>query len=217
MNQENTAYATFWEGIMGQVQATGVEEYDFALLFIRLFINLTSLVALIWLIHKRNHKSTDFYFSYFAIGMTVFLLCFLLSNVKLELGFALGLFAIFGIIRYRTDAIPIKEMSFLFVVIGISVVNALVNNKIDVSGLALINAVIVLMLWCIEKVLNAKNQRSIPILYENIENIHLVNQSILIEDLKKRTGLCITSFEIIEIDYLRDVAQLVIFYREYKK
>lgn len=212
MNKNTDFSFDAWQGLIGQLQNTTTMDYDFELLIVRLLINLGALVLLIWLIHKRNKNSTDFYFSYFAIGMTVFLLCFLLSNVKLELGFALGLFAIFGIIRYRTDAIPIKEMSFLFVVIGMSVVNALVNANIGIMGLSFINTIIVLSLWGIDKALIINNQQSLPILYENIANIHSDNEALLLKDLRDRTGLSINSYDILEIDFLRDVAQLTVYY-----
>ncbi|MEO9853374.1 MAG: DUF4956 domain-containing protein [Reichenbachiella sp.] len=212
MNKNTDFSFDAWQGLIGQLQNTTTMDYDFELLIVRLLINLGALVLLIWLIHKRNKNSTDFYFSYFAIGMTVFLLCFLLSNVKLELGFALGLFAIFGIIRYRTDAIPIKEMSFLFVVIGMSVVNALVNANIGIMGLSFINTIIVLSLWGIDKALIINNQQSLPVLYENIANIHSDNEALLLKDLRDRTGLSINSYDILEIDFLRDVAQLTVYY-----
>ncbi|MEO9802766.1 MAG: DUF4956 domain-containing protein [Reichenbachiella sp.] len=212
MNKNTDFSFDAWQGLIGQMQNTTTMDYDFELLIVRLLINLGALVLLIWLIHKRNKNSTDFYFSYFAIGMTVFLLCFLLSNVKLELGFALGLFAIFGIIRYRTDAIPIKEMSFLFVVIGMSVVNALVNANIGIMGLSFINTIIVLSLWGIDKALIINNQQSLPVLYENIANIHSDNEALLLKDLRDRTGLSINSYDILEIDFLRDVAQLTVYY-----
>ncbi|MEO9964818.1 MAG: DUF4956 domain-containing protein [Reichenbachiella sp.] len=212
MNKNTEISMDTWDGLIAQIQSTSSVDYDFGLLLIRLLINLSAVLLLIWLIHKRNRNTTDFYFSYFAIGMTVFLLCFLLSNVKLELGFALGLFAIFGIIRYRTDAIPIKEMSFLFVVIGMSVVNALVDANIGVLGLVLINAIIVLGLWGIDKTLVLNNQQSLPLLYEKIENIHPDKSEVLLEDLRERTGLQITSVDILEVDYLRDVAQLTVYH-----
>ena len=104
---------------------------DFVQLLIRFGLNLLVTFVVVFFIYARNSRRKDFFFSYFAISITVFTLCFLLESVKLELGFALGLFAIFGIIRYRTDAIPIKEMTYLFVVIGISVINALSNKKVS--------------------------------------------------------------------------------------
>ncbi|MEN6453473.1 MAG: DUF4956 domain-containing protein, partial [Prolixibacteraceae bacterium] len=151
-------------------------------------------------------------FSYFAISVTVFTLCFLLESVKLELGFALGLFAIFGIIRYRTDAIPIKEMTYLFVVIGISVINALSNKKVSYVELLFTNMIIVATMWALEKVLNLRQEELMMITYEKIENLHTVKKEELIRDLEERTGLRIKRIEIQEINFLRDIAKINVFH-----
>jgi len=185
---------------------------DFLELMLRFALN-TSLVFLV--VHKlyaKNSQRKDFYFSYLAIGVIVFLLCFLLNNVKLELGFALGLFAIFGIIRYRTDTIPIKEMTYLFIVIGISVVNALANKKVSYVELMFTNAVIFFGLWFLENRLMLKQEGSIKLVYEQIENIHTDNETDLMADLKKRTGINISRYEIKKVDFLRDIAEITLYY-----
>ncbi|MDP2887429.1 MAG: DUF4956 domain-containing protein, partial [Bacteroidota bacterium] len=104
---------------------------DYIELLVRFGLNLLVTVFIVVGLYAKSSKRKDFYFTYIAISIVIFLLCFLLESVKIELGFALGLFAIFGIIRYRTDAIPIKEMTYLFVVIAVSVINALANKKIS--------------------------------------------------------------------------------------
>ena len=143
----------------------------------------------------------------------VFLICFLLSNVKLELGFALGLFAIFAIIRYRTDPIPIKEMTYLFIVIGISIINSLSNKKVSYAELLLTNALIVYGLWWFEKRLMLRQEGSIRLIYEKIENVNCKNEEILLADIKERTGMNISRYEIKKIDFLRDVADIVLYYQ----
>ncbi|HCC30546.1 MAG TPA: DUF4956 domain-containing protein, partial [Marinilabiliales bacterium] len=170
------------------------------------------LFMLIKVVYARHSNRKDFFFSYFAIGITVFLLCFLLESVKLELGFALGLFAVFGIIRYRTDAIPIKEMTYLFVVIGVSVINALANKKISYTELLVTNLAIVAGLYALEKVLRLKQENSKEIVYEKIGNIHVDKEAELMEDLKARTGISIKRFEVKKIDFLRDTAKITIYY-----
>lgn len=162
--------------------------------------------------YARNSRRKDFYFSFLAVGTVVFLLSFLLNSVKLELGFALGLFAIFGIIRYRTDAIPIKEMTYLFVVIGISVINALANKKVSYAELIFTNAAIVFGLYLLEKRLMLKQEGSIRLIYEKIENIHDDNKDILLNDLKNRTGINIKRYEIQKIDFLKDVAHITLYF-----
>lgn len=185
---------------------------DFIELLVRFAFNGIVLVLIIRYLYARNSKRKDFFFSYFAVGITVFLLCFLLESVKLELGFALGLFAIFGIIRYRTDPIPIKEMTYLFVVIGISVINALANKKVSYSELVITNAILVGGLYLLERILMLRQEYELEIRYERIENIHRMKEEDLIADLRQRTGIDIKRYEIRRIDFLRDVANITIFF-----
>ncbi len=184
---------------------------DFSELLFRFAFNLLILFSVVHFMYAKNSKRKDYYFSYLAVGTIVFLLSFLLNNVKLELGFALGLFAIFGIIRYRTDPIPIKEMTYLFVIIGISVMNALANKKVSYAELLFTNAAIVAGLWFLEKKLMLKQQRTVRMVYEKIENINTNNEEELLADLKDRTGLEINYYEIVKIDFLRDVAEINLF------
>ena len=130
----------------------------------------------------------------------------------MQLGFALGLFAIFGIIRYRTDPIPIKEMTYLFLVIGISVVNALANKKISYAELVFANLLLIGVTYGLEKVWLLRHESRKNIIYEKIELIKPENRSELIEDLSKRTGINILRVEIRRVDFLRDTANIRIFY-----
>ncbi|MFI3315053.1 MAG: DUF4956 domain-containing protein [Rikenellaceae bacterium] len=189
-----------------------VDVGDFAELLFRFALNVGVLLLIIKYIYLRHNRRRNFTFSYVAVGMIVFLLCFLLNSVKLELGFALGLFAVFGIIRYRTDGIPFKDMTYLFVFIGISVVNALANKKVSYLELMFTNAAIYGGLWLLEKFLSVKHEDSIKVVYENISNVNLERYDVLLEDLKKRTGFDIKRFEIKKIDYLKDVAIISIYF-----
>jgi hypothetical protein len=185
---------------------------DFTDLIIRFVLNTTLIFLVVHFMYAKTSRRKDFYFSYLAIGVIVFLLCFLLNNVKLELGFALGLFAIFGIIRYRTDAIPIKEMTYLFIIIGISVMNALSNKKVSYAELMFTNAVIIFGLWFLENRLKLKQEQSIRLIYEKIENIQTQSKEKLLADLKERTGINIKRFEIQKIDFLRDVVEITLYF-----
>lgn len=185
---------------------------DFSELLLRFSLNTVVLILVLQFIYARYSRRKDFYFSYMAVGVIVFLLCFLLNSVKLELGFALGLFAIFGIIRYRTDAIPIKEMTYLFIIIGISVMNALANKKVSYTELLFTNSVIFFGLWLLERRLMLKQEGSLKIVYENISNIHVDNYKLLLADLRQRTGIDVERFEIEKIDYLRDTAVIRIYF-----
>lgn len=183
----------------------------FSLMAIRFGFNLIA-TAMVVLLYARISRKKEFYFSYFAISVAVFLLVYLLENVKLELGFALGLFAIFGIIRYRTDAIPPKEMTYLFVIIAVSVINALSKHYIGYFELLLVNLLLVGTLWLLEKALMLRQEDSLLVVYENIENLHREKEEELLDDLKKRTGIKIKRYQIVKIDFLRDVAQIMIFF-----
>lgn len=185
---------------------------DFSELLVRFVLNTGIVFIAVHFIYAKNSKRKDFYFSYIAIAIAIFFLSSLLNNVKLELGFALGLFAIFGIIRYRTDAIPIKEMTYLFVIIGISVINALSNKKVSYAELILTNAAILFVLWILEKRLMLKQEQSVKLIYEKIENIHTLNEEMFLNDLKERTGINVIRFEIKKIDFLKDIAEIKLFY-----
>ncbi|MFI3285852.1 MAG: DUF4956 domain-containing protein [Rikenellaceae bacterium] len=186
---------------------------DFVELILRFLLNSAVLLSIVRFPYLKHSSRRNYTFSFIAVGSTVFLLCFLLNSVKLELGFALGLFAIFGIIRYRTDAIPFKQMTYLFVVIGLSVMNALANKKVSYAELLFTNIVILLGLWMLERFLCRSQEGSMRIIYENISNIHIDKYESLIDDLKLRTGFEIKHFEIEKIDYLRDVADIVVYFK----
>ena len=187
---------------------------DFWKLITKTAFNLIIITIIIRYIYYPVTKNKDYLFTYFLISMTVFLLCVLLDSVKLQLGFALGLFAIFGIIRYRTDPIAIKEMTYLFLVIGISVVNALSNKKISHAELIFANLMIVFITYGMERLWLLRHQSRKNITYEKIDLILPEKREELIADLKVRTGIDVIRVEIRRIDFLRDTANLRIFYYE---
>jgi len=190
---------------------------DFWRLLLKTFFNLSIVLILARGIYYPLTKNKDYLFTYLLISLTVFVLCVLLDDVKLQLGFALGLFAIFGIIRYRTDPIPIKEMTYLFLVIGVSVVNALANKKISHAELLFANLVIVFVTYGMERLWLLKHESRKNIVYEKIELILPEKKAELLDDLRKRTGINILRFEIKKIDFLRDVANICIYYYEDSK
>tara|TARA_B100001250_G_scaffold382955_1_gene376538 strand:- start:96 stop:734 length:639 start_codon:yes stop_codon:yes gene_type:complete len=187
---------------------------DFWRLLLKTLFNLSIVLLLARGIYYPLTKNKDYLFTYLLISLTVFVLCVLLDDVKLQLGFALGLFAIFGIIRYRTDPIPIKEMTYLFLVIGVSVVNALANKKISHAELLFANLVIVFVTYGMERLWLLKHESRKNIVYEKIELIVPEKKEELLQDLKKRTGINILRFEIKRIDFMRDVANICIYYYE---
>lgn len=203
--------------ILADVEIFGSDFFDkkdFIELLVRSAFNFLIVGYIVRYLYYPVTKNKDYLFTYLLISVTVFFLCFLLENVKLELGFALGLFAIFGIIRYRTDAIPIKEMTYLFIVIGISVMNALVNKKISHAEVLFTNVMFIAITYGLEKIWLLKHESRKNITFEKIELILPERKEELLADLKKRTGLNITRVEIRNVDFLRDTANLRIFYFE---
>ena len=131
----------------------------------------------------------------------------------MELGFALGLFAVFGILRYRTEPIPIKEMTYLFIVIGLAMINALANKKISWAELMFVNSTILLVTFSFEKLWFNNEVQSKNVVYERIDLIKNENRLAMIEDLRDRTGLDIIKVQVGKIDFLRDVATVTIFFK----
>ena len=203
--------------ILADVEIFGSDFFDkkdFIELLVRSAFNFLIVGYIVRYLYYPVTKNKDYLFTYLLISVTVFFLCFLLENVKLELGFALGLFAVFGIIRYRTDAIPIKEMTYLFIVIGISVMNALVNKKISHAEVIFTNVMFIAITYGLEKIWLLKHESRKNITFEKIELILPERKEELLADLRERTGLNITRVEIRNVDFLRDTANLRIFYFE---
>jgi hypothetical protein len=187
---------------------------DFFKLIVKAAFNLAMILVIVRYIYYPITKNKDYLFTYLLISLTVFLLCILLDSVKIELAFALGLFAIFGIIRYRTDPIPIKEMTYLFLVIGVSVINALANKKISYSELIFSNFMIIAVTFGLERIWLLRHETRKNVIYERIDLIGPEKRDELIKDLKERTGIDVVRVEIRRIDFLKDIAYLRIFYYE---
>ena len=187
---------------------------DFFKLIVKAAFNLAMILVIVRYIYYPITKNKDYLFTYLLISLTVFLLCILLDSVKIELAFALGLFAIFGIIRYRTDPIPIKEMTYLFLVIGVSVINALANKKISYSELVFANFLIIAVTFGLERIWLLRHETRKNVIYERIDLIGPEKRDELIKDLKDRTGIDVVRVEIRRVDFLKDIAYLRIFYYE---
>tara|TARA_Y100001933_G_C18750191_1_gene459602 strand:- start:31 stop:699 length:669 start_codon:yes stop_codon:yes gene_type:complete len=187
---------------------------DFYKLLIRFAINILFLTVIIRCLYYPKSQRKDYLFTYFLIGTITFFLCFALAKLKIGTGMGLGLFAIFGIIRYRTDAIEIKEMTYLFLVIGLSVINSLASKKISIIEIAAINTFAVLITFLLEFVFLLKHETRKSITYEKIDLIVPDKYEEMKADMELRTGLQINRFEVGKIDFLNDTAQVKIFFYE---
>ena len=199
-----------------KIKLAGIEIFDFSgilELMGRFTLNLIVILILVRWLYFSTSKRKDYLFTYILISSIVFLLCYLLQNVILQIGFALGLFAIFGIIRYRTLTIPIKEMTYLFLIIGISVINALTDTSTSIMEVLFTNLVLLLITYGLEKKWLLRHESSKNITYEKINLILPEHHEELIADLQQRTGISkIIRVEIGEIDFLRDICHLKIFF-----
>jgi hypothetical protein len=185
---------------------------DFAKLIFKFGINFIALFVIVRLIYYKVKDDKDYVFTFFMFNILTFFICFLLRKVPMEMGFALGLFAVFGILRYRTEAIPIRQMTYLFIVIGISMINALSNKSISLLELFFTNGFITLITYLIDRTWFKSLELKKSIIYEKIELIVPEKELELISDLKERTGLPIHAVSIDKIDFLRDTASVTIFY-----
>ncbi|MEO6303981.1 MAG: DUF4956 domain-containing protein [Bacteroidia bacterium] len=188
-------------------------------LFIRLAIDLVSVFVLVRCIYFPVYKQREFYFTFFIFNAVIFLLSFLLNKVDISLGAAFGLFAVFSMLRYRTENISIKDMTYLFLVIAIGLINAITKIKgaddsYEYMFLGIINAVIIALAFLLESKLLFKKEGVKVIVYEKIELVHASNQTQLIADIKSRTGLNVYRISILKIDFLNDSAQIKIYFLE---
>jgi hypothetical protein len=186
---------------------------------IRLAINLFILFVIVRLLYYPKTRRKDYLFTYFLIGIITFFLCFGLKKLDIDTGMGLGLFAIFGIIRYRTDAIEIKEMTYLFLVIGLSVVNAMLATEVEkdvyqinLLELGFINLSVIGVLYVLEYLWLMKHETRKIINYDRVDLIKAENHEALKHDLEERTGLVINRFEIGKIDFLNDTCLIRIYY-----
>jgi len=197
-----------------EIQMLGTPIMDsngFYQLLLRFLFNFIICAIIIHFFYYPKSKRRDYYFTFTLISVSVFLLVFLLGSVKLKIGFALGIFAIFGIIRYRTESVPIREMTYLFIIIAISVINGL-SVQISYGELLLTNVLFILATWLMESEKWLKRVSYKMILYDKIQLITPDKHEELMADLKERTGLNIKRLEIGQIDFLRDSAFIKVYY-----
>ncbi|HTF80579.1 MAG TPA: DUF4956 domain-containing protein [Cytophagales bacterium] len=182
--------------------------------FASLAINIVSVLIIIGFIYISNYHKTEIIFTYFSFNLVIFLLTLVMNNIKFSTGAAFGLFAVFSMLRYRTEGISTKDMTYLFIVIAIGLICAL---RISIVSMAVICAILILATFLLDGNILIKRQFSKAVLYENITLIKPEHNSALIEDLRNRTGLDIYKVTVTKIDFVRDMAALEIFYRGDRK
>jgi len=177
---------------------------------INLLIDIATMVLIICLIYYPKARQMESIFTFIMFNLIIFMLTFVLNKVKISMGAAFGLFAVFSMLRYRTEGISLKDMTYLFIFIALGLISAI---QLEYYELAIINGVILIFTFILDgKLLFREYSKYIK--YENVELIKPENRELLMEDLKKRTGLRVHHFIIEEISFLNDTANIKIFYYE---
>ncbi len=176
------------------------------------FFNLLVSFLIIQFFYYPKSRRMDYYFTFMMFSSAMCLLLFLMNNLSLEIGFTLGLFAIFGMIRYRTETVPVREMTYLFIIIAVSVING-IGADVPFLELVAANVLIILLIWLLESRGVFVRRTSVKlIIYDRVDLILPERRDELVEDLRKRTGLDIRDIEIGQVDFLKDTAWIKVTY-----
>ena len=178
--------------------------------FIRLLIDVLTTTILVRFIYFRNYRRTDLFLTFFGFNLVIFLITYLLNKVQMSMGAAFGLFAVFSMLRYRTEGLSAKDMTYLFIVISMGLISAIIKGSWDELGL--VNGMVLLSVWLLEGNLLMKRELTKSVQYDRIELILPERREELLQDLRGRTGLDIHRVEIQAMDFLKDSALITIFY-----
>lgn len=191
---------------------TLVNPQDLLSLVSRLAVDLLFATVVIRGVYFRLYPNREYVFTYYTFNVITFSLCSLLTKVPVELGFALGLFAVFGILRYRTEAVRIRDQTYLFIVIGLGILNAVANGRISVAELLTVNAVIAGVTALLELSPRSRSVQSTLMFYDNLDFLKPGCEAELFCDLITRTGLRVVRVNVQRVDMLRDAAEIEVFY-----
>ena len=180
---------------------------------LRLGIDLVFASIVTFAVYMRRYGRNEYLFTYIMFNVITFTLCFSLRQVPIELGFALGLFAVFGILRYRTEPIRIHDLTYLFIVIGLGIYNAVANNQVSLGELLIVNTVIAGLPGILESRLQLHQFSSMNILYDNLEQLKSPKE-VFLEELSKRTGKSVLRYRINNVDLLRETVEITIIYKD---
>jgi len=196
-------------------QILGIEMEGTTGFLIRFLLTLITLIVLVRFLYYEYRKDgvPEYLFAFFLLGIIVFLICTALEMVTIELGFALGLFALFGILRFRTESIPVREMTYLFIVIGVAMINALVNFMDPINGIVLSNTMIIVPAWILEAFLSRNNVKKQEIIYENLEDV-FAGDEILAKRISEITGYTIRKVRVLKVDLVAKKATIMIYYKD---
>ena len=195
---------------------------------IRFALNLLVCWLLVYFFYYKKSRRRDYYFTFIVFSSAMLTLLYIMGNVEVGVGLTLGLFAIFGVIRYRTETVPIREMTYLFIIIALAAVNGLapLYHVVDLSSaphyvlgwgnvgvMALVNGLMLLLVWVLESESLVKHVTTKLVQYDRIELIVPEKREELIADLEKRLGVKVENVEIGHVDFLKDSAMIKVYYR----
>lgn len=178
--------------------------------FIRFLIDLMSISVIVYAIYFPNYRKRDHFFTFFMFNIVIYMISYLLSKVEMSFGAAFGLFAVFSLLRYRTENISEKDMTYLLLFIAMGLVNATVKGTYFES--VVLNLLLILAAWILDGGKVLKLEKTQLLQYERIENVRNDREQILLEDLRQRTGLNIHKVSVVYIDFVKDSAELKIYY-----
>lgn len=197
----------FIEAGSEMLNTIGMEDF-----LLRLLLNVVVILGIVHFLYYRRSKRADYYFTFTIIALSTFMIVALLGSVKLKTGFALGLFAIFSIIRYRTESMPVREMTYLFAIVAISVVNALAGDAVGWMGMIAINVIFVVAIALAEQTRKMKHLACKYVKYDRIDLILPAKRAELIQDLETRLGVKVTKVDVGTVNFLKDMALLKVYY-----
>lgn len=182
---------------------------DIINMLVRFVLNILASSIITYVVYQRIHRKRAYDFSFMILSTVIFFLCYFLSGVELQIGLALGLFAIFGIIRYRTDAVPIREMTYLFLVISLSVINALIDLQTQWEAVLIVNSIFILLPLIIER-LKGDSKDQFVVMYDKIELVGKNKRKELIDDLEERLNVKIIDVKIEKIELAPSKVKLIV-------
>ena len=172
-------------------------------------IDLVTMLLIFGLIYFPNYRNKEFMFTFFLFNIIIFIITFVLNKTNISMGAAFGLFAVFSMLRYRTEGISMKEMTYLLIAIALGLINAIGLNLVPIL---VFNSIFVVFIFVLDHPMVFKQEYSKIVIYENIENIKPENHEILMADLRKRTGFNIHRYSVMSFDFLKDSTNITIYY-----
>lgn len=183
-------------------------------LFIAGFIaNILSAFIIVKFVYYPRGQSNNYVFTFLAFNTVIYFIMGLFTSIELSIGAGFGLFALFSILRYRTETVPIREMTYLFVMAALPILNSVLFDSSEYARMAIIDLLVIFVLWILDREWGfCRDQSQMEIVYEKIELIKKERKEEMLKDLQERTGLNVLDFEVLNINFLHDVADLKITY-----